>query len=43
MDIDEDTYAALNRRRGGRKPPKLNKQPNAVVIIQNNTFMVRFV
>lgn len=39
MDIDEDTYAAdKKRRRGGRKFPDLNKQPDSIVVIRNNTF-----
>jgi len=39
MDIDEDTYASdKKKKRGGRKFPDLNKQPDAIVIIRNNTF-----
>lgn len=41
MDIDEQTYNADNRQRGGRKAPKLNQQPNSVVIIRDNVFTVR--
>lgn len=41
MDIDEETYKADNRQRGGRKAPALNKQPNSTVIIRYNTFSVR--
>lgn len=39
FDIDEDTYAAdKKKKRGGRKFPELNKQPDSIVIIRNNTF-----
>lgn len=38
MDIDEDTEYSNNRRRGGRKLPSLNKQPNAEVVIEWNVF-----
>ena len=38
MDIDPDTEYSNTRRRGGRKLPSLNKQPNARVIIEYNVF-----
>lgn len=39
FSIDEDTYAAdKKRRRGGRRFPEIDKQPDTIVIIRDNVF-----
>lgn len=38
FDMDPDTEYANSKKRGGRKLPKLNKQPNSRAIIEYNVF-----